>query len=399
MDFNEVRTPLTAPNVQAWARANFPVSFRALPRAARLQWIEFDESFTISRAIWRSLGRSTHKQLLVIGGYAPGDVEDPIDRVTAHVHADEAEVSFYRITENADGSNELHIVNSTSTVAFGSPFSELGDDTGGSKAIHRVSALILYYFLAAGHVTELVRTRSDPTMFTRSFRDACSWVENEGSRPSLQPSRRSSGATLASQDPMPVRPKRSSTMSGSRILSYAHEKLLRKTDSITRSSSDASYAPPIQRSATDSVSIKVKREREEESPAPPKKHPRRTMSEQIIIPKLQDTILSPRSPAPERVNRALTERILNLKEENADLKETITVAEEERSQLQKRMAKRDSAYRHLQLDSEQSKKELASVKNRLSMVEEMSEKLRLEVESLKERLERAETSTPSRTRR
>lgn len=382
MDFNEVRTPLTAPNVQAWARANFPVSFRALPRAARLQWIEFDESFTISRAIWRSLGRSTHKQLLVIGGYAPGDVEDPIDRVTAHVHADEAEVSFYRITENADGSNELHIVNSTSTVAFASPFSELGDDTGGSKAIHRVSALILYYFLAAGHVRELVRTRSDPTMFTRSFRDACSWVENEGSRPSMQPSRRSSGATLASQDPMPVRPKRSSTM-----------------NSITRSSSDASYAPPIQRSATDSVSVKVKREREEESPAPPKKHPRRTMSEQIIIPKLQDTILSPRSPAPERVNRALTERILNLKEENADLKETITVAEEERSQLQKRMAKRDSAYRHLQLDSEQSKKELASVKNRLSMVEEMSEKLRLEVESLKERLERTETSTPSRTRR
>ncbi|KAL6707103.1 hypothetical protein ACN47E_004855 [Coniothyrium glycines] len=382
MDFNEVRTPLTAPNVQAWARANFPPQFRALPRAARLQWIECDESFTISRAIWRSLGRSSHKQLLVIGGYAPGaEVEEPTDRVTAHVHADEAEVSFYRIAENADGSNELHIVSSTSTVAFHAPFCDLGDDTGGSKAIHRVSALILYYFLAAGHVKELVRTRADPTMFTRSFRDACSWVENEGQRPGLLPSRRSSGAMLASQEPMPVRPKRSSTMT-----------------SFTRSGSDASYAPPIQRSATDSISIKVKREREE-SPAAPKKHPRRTLSEQIIIPKLQHSMFSPRSPAPERVNRALTERILNLKEENADLKDTIAVAEQETAQLQKRMAKRDSAYRHLQLDSEQTKTELASVKNRLSMVEEMSDKLRIEVESLKERLERAENGGSTRLRR
>lgn len=403
MDFNEVRSPLTSQNVQAWARAHFPAHFRALPRPARLQWIEFDESFTISRAIWRSLGRSTHKQLLVIGGYAPGDVEEPIDRVTAHVHADEAEVSFYRITENPDGSNELHIVNSTSTVAFHAPFCDLGDDTGGSKAIHRVSALILYYFLAAGHVKELVRTRSDPTMFTRSFRDACSWVENEGERPSLHQSRRSSGATLASQDPVPTRPKRSSTMSRSihrtLLLTFHDSRANQCTSaSITRSSSDASYAPPIHRSATDSISIKVKREREE-SPAPPKKHPRRTLSEQIIIPKLQDTILSPRSPAPERVNRALTERILNLKEENAELKEVITVAEEEKVQLHKRMAKKDSLYRHLQLDSEQTKQELSSVKTRLSVVEEMSEKLRLEVESLRERLECAGTSTPSRTRR
>lgn len=214
-DFNDARTPLTAPNVQAWARANFPHPFRALPRAARLQWIEVDDSFIISRAIWRSLGRSSHKQLLVIGGYSPGpEVDESSDRVTAHVHADEAEVSFYRIAETADGNSELHAVNSTSTVAFHAPFCDLGDDTGGSKAIHRVSALILYYFLAAGHVKELVRTRSDPTMFTRSFRDACSWVENDGTRPSLLPSRRSSGsgATSASQETVAVRPKRSATI-------------------------------------------------------------------------------------------------------------------------------------------------------------------------------------------
>lgn len=214
-DFNETRSPLTNDNVQAWARANFAAPFRALPRAARLHWIQFDESFTISRAIWRGLGRSTHKQLLVIGGYAPGpagDDDEPIDRVTAHVHEDEAEVSFYRITELDDGSSELQAVNSTSTVAFHAPFCDVGDDMGGSKAIHRVSALILYYFLAAGHVKELCRTRSDPTMFTRNFRDACLWVHNEGERPLLPPTRKSEPSTPYEKDSIVVRPKRSSTI-------------------------------------------------------------------------------------------------------------------------------------------------------------------------------------------
>ncbi|CBX97058.1 hypothetical protein LEMA_P101890.1 [Plenodomus lingam JN3] len=337
-DFNETRSPLTSKNVQAWARTHFNTPFKALPKVATLKWIQVEDSFTISRAVWRSLGRSAHKQLLVIGGYAPGpEVDEPVDLVTAHVHADEPDVSFYRITKNANGDNELFPVNSTSTVAFHAPFCDLGDDTGGSKAIHRVSALILYYFLAAGHVKELVRTRADPTMFTRSFRDACSWVENDGERPNLLPSRRSSGATNNSPDTMTVRPKRASTIS-----------------SIARlNSAEAACAPPIKRSATDSISVKIKRERDEDSPAPPKKHPRRTLSEQIILPKLQqETVLSPRSPAPERVNRALTDRIQHLKDENATLKDNLHDMEAQKLGLQRRLNK-DARHLHaLQTDSD-----------------------------------------------
>ncbi|KAF2855214.1 hypothetical protein T440DRAFT_464504 [Plenodomus tracheiphilus IPT5] len=377
-DFNETRTPLTSKNVQAWARATFNTPFKTLPRVATLKWIEVEDSFTISRAVWRSLGRSAHKQLLVIGGYAPGpEVDEPADLVTAHVHADEPDVSFYRITKNANGDNELFPVNSTSTVAFHAPFCDLGDDTGGSKAIHRVSALILYYFLAAGHVKELVRTRADPTMFTRSFRDACSWVENDGERPSLLPSRRSSGATSNSQDAIAVRPKRSSTISSIARLNNA----------------EAAYAPPIKRSATDSISVKIKREREEDSPAPPKKHPRRTLSEQIIIPKLQESIMSPRSPAPERVNRALTDRIQNLKDENADLKDNINEIEAEKVGLQRRVNKDARHYHSLKADSEQTKQELSTVSSRLTAMEQASESLRLEVATLRERLEKAEKDT------
>lgn len=220
-EFNEARSPLTTANVQSWARAVFPVPFRALPRPAKMQWIQFDESsFVISRSTWRSLGRSDHKQLLVIGGYAPGSHMDdePTDCVAAHVHVDEAEVSFYRVAKVPGGRDELHPVNSTSTVAFHAPFCDVGEDTGGSEAIHRVSSLIIYYFLAAGHVPELMRTKSDPTMFTRNFRDACYWVESGGERPIAPPSRRSSGTTATVQsDDISVRPKRSSTISMSAL--------------------------------------------------------------------------------------------------------------------------------------------------------------------------------------
>ncbi|KAL6158777.1 hypothetical protein ACJBU6_02877 [Exserohilum turcicum] len=387
-DFNETRSPLTNDNVQAWARHHFAAPFRALPRAARLQWIEFDESFTISRAIWRSLGRSTHKQLLVIGGYAPGpagDDDEPIDRVTAHVHEDEAEVSFYRITELDDGSNELQSVNSTSTVAFHAPFCDVGDDTGGSKAIHRVSALILYYFLAAGHVKELSRTRSDPTMFTRNFRDACLWVQNEGERPLLPPSRKSEPSTPFEKDPIVVRPKRSSTVS------------------TTRSIPDDLHHPPMKRAATDSLNVKIKREREDDYPnmpasaIRPKKHPRRTLSEQIVVPsKLQEsasiasgTILSPRSPAPERVNRALTDRINHLKDENAGLKASVNGLESEKNDLQQRMARDSHAYRGLQMESDAlkrdvqgMKRDMSAMKERLESVESSGEKMRLQVDRL-----------------
>jgi hypothetical protein len=214
-NFNEAKSPLTSDNVQTWARAHFSGPFRALPRPAKLKWMEIDD-FRKSRPVFRSLGRSSHKQLLVIGGYAPGpDIEEePTDQVVAHVHTDEAEVSFYRIAEAAeDNELELQPVNSTATVAFHTPFCDVGEDTGGSKAIHRVSALILFYFLAAGHVKELVRNKSDPTMFTRNFRDACAWVENEGNRPILPPTRRGFGSMPS--PPLPsiaVRPKRSSTV-------------------------------------------------------------------------------------------------------------------------------------------------------------------------------------------
>lgn len=182
-DFNEQKTPLTLANIQAWARHEFPDAYKALPRASRVSYIDIDDT-SFSRVIQRSLGRSTHKKLLVIGDYAPGDdVED--SKVVAHVHEHDTEITFYRLSEEtAEGKPELLPVRATSNVAFYSPFSKVGDDTGGSKAIHRVSAVILYYFLASELVTELVRHKNDSRWFAKNFREACDWIGNDGDRPS-----------------------------------------------------------------------------------------------------------------------------------------------------------------------------------------------------------------------
>ncbi|KAF2025515.1 hypothetical protein EK21DRAFT_76272 [Setomelanomma holmii] len=355
-DFNEARTPLTSESVQTWSRANFSASFRALPGPKKLKWHSLDKFDLSNRTVYRSLGRSAHKQLLVIGGYAPGsEVEDEQDDVLAHLHHDAADVSFYRAQESENGrQQELHQVTSTATVAFHEPFCHVGDDAGGSKAIHRVSALIQYYFLAAGHVKELVRTRGDPTMFTRNFKDACAWIENEGEKPDVPPTRRISGFMTSPPLPgVPVRPKRSSTMSSLSQSTTAEE----------------APTPPLTRSATDSISTKIKREREEEIQARPKKHPRRTLSEQIVIPgKLLDPTFSPRSPIPhspyhqERVHKAMTERVISLKKENTNLKDINTSLEDNRDEWRQRATVASA-------DIEQMKKEMSMLVAKVSRME------------------------------
>ncbi len=183
-EFNEQKTPLTLANVQAWARHEFPDAFRALPRASKVSYMDIDDTH-FNRVIQRSLGRSTHKKLLVIGDYAPGDVVED-SKVVAHVHEHDTEIAFYRLSEEiVDGKPELHPVRATSNVAFHAPFSKVGDDTGGSKAIHRVSAVILYYFLASELVNELVRHKNDSRWFPKNFREACDWIGNDGDGPSI----------------------------------------------------------------------------------------------------------------------------------------------------------------------------------------------------------------------
>jgi predicted RNase H-like nuclease (RuvC/YqgF family) len=91
----------------------------------------------------------------------------------------------------------------------------------------------------------------------------------------------------------------------------------------------------------------------------------------------------PRSPAPERVNKAFTDRIQHLKDENSDLKDDVTSLEGERDEMQRRIAKEARIYRAVKVENEQMRKDLATVMARLTNVEE-------EVASLRGRVERTE---------
>jgi septal ring factor EnvC (AmiA/AmiB activator) len=153
---------------------------------------------------------------------------------------------------------------------------------------------------------------------------------------------------------------------------------------------EESPAPPITRSATDSISVKIKRERDEDTPLRPKKHPRRTLSEQIVVTKFPESLLSPkspvpRSPAPERVNRALTDRIQHLKDENAGLKDDVTGLESDKAELQRKITKDARNYRALRAESEQIRQDLVTVMARLTNMEGEVAILRAKVEKSEKR--------------
>jgi FtsZ-binding cell division protein ZapB len=392
-EFLESKSPLTKDNVHKWAIAEFVTDFAELPKHSRLKWVTFQSSPRHSRPLMRSLGRSSHGKLLIIGGYAPGPEildDEPSDPVVAHVHANESDCSFYRIEKDADGLESYYPVNSTSTVAFHHPFSSVGDDTGGSQAIHRVSALISYYFLAAGHVNTVCRSQ-DPTFFTRHFRDACAWVANRGERPTGPVSSRRLSGAISLNDGIAVRPKRSSTIS-----SNLHSPVVARS-------------PIMKRAATDDVNVK-REKHDDDHFARPRKHPRRTLSEQINIPNIEtslserngkahspsipsalsrsgvtsprSTASSPRYPPQERVHAALQLRIQSLKEEKTTIQQQFEHEQRDHEET-KLIANRVHSL-------EQTFADLQSKLAKMEDLESTVQKLRDELDSTKQRLGRLE---------
>jgi predicted nucleic acid-binding Zn-ribbon protein len=93
----------------------------------------------------------------------------------------------------------------------------------------------------------------------------------------------------------------------------------------------------------------------------------------------------PRSPAPERVNRALQIRIDALKDENADLEKNITRIDSEKEEMADRLAKELKILRAMKSENEQMKKDLTSVMAEVSA-------MKGEMATLKARVEKNEKS-------
>lgn len=357
---HDTKTPLTADNVSTWARANFPDSYEKLCKAPDSKWLEFDvknsKSIGPDRAVYRHLKRTEHNRLLIVGRYAPGpaseEPSDKSDRVAAHVHADPAEVRFFRIGKAENGSRLLEDVNSTSAVDFESPFCDVGDGQGDHRAGHRVTALIEWYFLDAGHVKELARSDGDPSKFTRNFRQACLWVGNGGKQPMELLPRRPSGVNMDEDTKViAVRPKRSSTT----------------TSGNYRNSPIDNFRSPLKRSATDSNQIK--RQRGEDVPSRPTK--RRTLSEQITpatVSHLQKSTSIPSSPRfatlddAERVNRALGSRIIDLNARYTDLKLQCYEVATRQEVLEEELGVVRKEVKSLRTQLEEAEREMAKLK-------------------------------------
>lgn len=185
LPFDEDRTPLTLDNVRSWAYAKFPGAFNVLPKVDEAIFLQVDD-FTFARFIKRCLGRSKHKRLLVVGAHAPGEVAEDalVVRCALFQHTRDVNLTCTRINELfSPGDNELHTVKSTGHIEFHEPFSSVGDDNGNPQVIIRVGAIIRYYFLHAGHLSELRRHLRYPRFFTKGFEEGCRWIENSGERP------------------------------------------------------------------------------------------------------------------------------------------------------------------------------------------------------------------------
>ena len=139
------------------------------------------------------------------------------------------------------------------------------------------------------------------------------------------------------------------------------------------------------RSKTDEFDVKRKRPDSDGTSTRSRKHPRRTLSEQIYIPKVmgsEGSLLSPRSPAPERVNKALSDRIQHLKDENATLQlrieretqgqqfaaDQLIRIEAQMQDLMKRVDQAEGAVATAKEDATAAKNEAASTRAELAKI-------------------------------
>lgn len=196
---NSVRN-LTA--VISWAEKNFLEDFQALPPASQLTF----EPRTLtkhleipSRNKFRRLPDSAAAHLLRIGNYdkSPTHAEDAPQAYACIGFeidgAQETDLKVYYLYESETG-NYMDISSQIQHVHWMEPFSLVSDGSSSGDR-QRVKALIVYYFLAAGHLYETQHYKN----FIKDFKAACAWVGNEGNKPPSKP-RKPSKAVEAPDD-------------------------------------------------------------------------------------------------------------------------------------------------------------------------------------------------------
>ncbi|KAH7088689.1 hypothetical protein FB567DRAFT_578516 [Paraphoma chrysanthemicola] len=353
--FDEAKSPLTFLSIRAWARFKFHNDFDTLPPLQKIAFIDVDD-MVFDRTVRRSLGRSEHKKLLLVGAHSPeSDLED--NEVCAHIHADDDEVTLYYVEQLEEETYKLIPVASFGHVAFHPPFSEVGDD------VERILAVIRFYFLAAGYLKELPRHKKAPKMFTKKFEQACRWIANGGEQPPALVASAVVGGQATQQPAM-------------RAVNNGFPAINR--ESLARDESlaaaDGPQSASVLRSATRRQQpTPVKRERRSSTiglgqPNTPKRRALADISSNIVCASKQPS-LSEKSAAQAEV-AVLKAQVSTLTAENIKLKED--------------MAMQGHAYRGLQLELDETKDDLADMEARMNAEQANYMHLRSEMTKIKE---------------
>ncbi|KAH7069219.1 hypothetical protein BKA63DRAFT_450992 [Paraphoma chrysanthemicola] len=353
--FDEGKSPLTLLSIQAWARFKFHDDFEALPSLERVAFIDVDD-MVFDRTIRRSLGRSEHKKLLLVGAHSPQSEVQDIE-VCAHIHADDDEITLYYVEELEDETNKLIPVASFGHVAFHPPFSEVGDDVG------RVLAVIRFYFLAAGYLKELPRHNKAPKMFTKKFEQACRWIANGGEQPPALVASAVMGGH-ATQQP-------ATTATNNDFPAINSESLAR--DGL-QAVADGPHSASVLRSAT---------RRRQHTPV---KLERRSSTIGLGQPNTQKRrALADISSNIARANKqpSLLEKSTG-QSEIAALKVQVNILTTENIKLKEDMAMQGHAYRGLQLELDETKEDLADMEARMNAEQANYMHLRGEMTKIKE---------------
>ncbi|KAF2451275.1 hypothetical protein P171DRAFT_492537, partial [Karstenula rhodostoma CBS 690.94] len=177
--------------VRDWASANFPDAFAALPGIDDVEFVELDDDM-MDISPFR-LPTNTPKKLLCIGIW-DGFPCDPQDRVFAFPHGpNHSQVGYIREDSHVTPKRYRRLGQAEmKKVDVEEPLCYIADGTE-RATLTRLGTLVLFYFVAAGHILQF---RGDES-FTREFEKAClyiehGWPKTEGLLPGLdQPSSQS----------------------------------------------------------------------------------------------------------------------------------------------------------------------------------------------------------------
>lgn len=182
----QLATTWTLSTIQKTAAAEFPTHFYALPPVQTLTFVSPSSNYASQG---RSMRPDRATTIMLVVGYYDGWYEKP--QVFASIYREKGRHQVEYIYQTLAHTGLVRVSYHRSLdINFEEPFSEVEDPNMSSReGKARLRAVILYYFLAAGHIQEI----SGYNNFWVEFQRACSSIARSNADSDLN-------STLPTQD-------------------------------------------------------------------------------------------------------------------------------------------------------------------------------------------------------